>query len=243
MINNNRKSYDAILVDLDGTLIDLDLNKFIPAYVDALAKRFTGRVDHDGFIRHLLQATLIMVKNRDPHKKNKVVFYEEFCSRIGYTFEEIEPIIDDFYRKDFPNLSCWGQELPFARLVVETAQKKNLPLILATNPLFPLAAVLHRLTWAGLNSDDFKLVTTMDNMHYCKPNPEYYLEISQKIDCPPERCLMAGNDTLEDLIAAEVGMDTFLVEDFILHRAGIEPVSNYRGSLEDLAAFIENLES
>ncbi|HED24302.1 MAG TPA: HAD family hydrolase, partial [Firmicutes bacterium] len=157
-------------------------------------------------------------------------------------YEQIKPIIDDFYRDDFPELSCWGKEHPHARELVATARRKGMQLVLATNPIFPATAVYQRLSWGGLNRDDFHLVTTMDNMHFCKPNPRYYLEISAKIGCPPEQCLMAGNDTREDLVAAEAGMDTYLVEDYILHRTEGETISNYRGKLADLISLIKTLD-
>ncbi len=242
MINKKAKYYEALLLDLDGTLLDIDLEKFIFAYIDALSQRFTDYIKRDDFIRYLFESTSVMVANEDPLKKNKTVFYEDFCRRIGLAHNQIKPLIDDFYRHDFPGLSCWGREHPYARPVIETARKKNLPLILATNPIFPTTAVLQRLSWGGLSDSDFQLITSMENMHFCKPKPQYYLEISRKINCPPESCLMAGNDTLEDLIASEVGMTTYLVEDSILHRSDSEPVSDYRGSLKDLAAFIENLQ-
>ncbi len=114
--------------------------------------------------------------------------------------------------------------------------------MLATNPIFPATAILQRLSWSGLSADNFQLITTMENMHFCKPNPGYYLEITSNINCPPENCLMAGNDTIEDLNASEAGIDTFLVEDSILHRGEEEPISNYRGSLKDLALFINSIE-
>jgi len=235
MINNK---YEAILLDLDGTLLDIDLDKFIRAYVRALSARFSDHIDRDSFIDHLFGSTSVMVGNKEGNRKNSEVFYEDFCKRIGLQYEEIEPVIDQFYKHDFPQLSCWGRKLPNAKIVVEAVHAKKLPLVLATNPIFPPAAVYQRLSWAGLRVDHFNLITTMDNMHFCKPNPDYYREIASKIDCSPERCLMAGNDTLEDLIAAEAGMDTYLVDDFILERKDHKPIYNYRGSLEDLAAFL-----
>ncbi len=234
-----RNKYEAILLDLDGTLLDIDLDKFIGAYVKALSARFSAYMDHESFIAHLFGSTSVMVENNDPDSKNRDVFYRDFCKRIGLPYEDIKPVIDHFYEHDFPQLSCWGRRLPLARKVVETVQLKKLPLVLATNPIFPPAAVYQRLSWAGLKEEHFALITTMDNMHFCKPNPNYYAEIASKIECPPERCLMAGNDTLEDLIAARVGMDTFLVEDFILERENHKPVYNYRGSLQDFAEFLE----
>ncbi len=243
MIKEKTKLYKALLLDLDGTLLDLDIEKFIPAYIEALSGKFNNFISQDNFIKHLFGATNKMVKNEDPAKKNETVFYDEFCRNIGISFEQLKPLIEDFYRNDFPNLSCWGQVHPHAQSVIEAAKKNNLTLVLATNPIFPAVAILQRLSWSGLSAEQFQLITTMENMHFCKPNPAYYLEITRNIKCPPENCLMAGNDTVEDLSASKAGIDTFLVEDFILQRSEKEPISNYRGSLKDLALFIDRLKN
>ena len=242
MIKPKQKKYAALLVDLDGTLLNIELERFVLAYVDALSHRFTDLVEKEDFIRHLFTATAMMIENSDPAVNNEKAFYAVFCPLIGQPLEKIEPIIDHFYKNDFPALSCWGNVQPAAKAVVETARTKKIPLVLATNPIFPATATLQRLAWGGLEANNFQLITTMETMHFCKPNPKYYLEIAEIIGCPPESCLMAGNDTLEDLVAAEVGMDTFLVEDFILHRQGTDYACDYRGSLEDYLAFIRTLD-
>ena len=241
MTGITENQYKALLLDLDGTLLDIDLDKFVIAYIDALSLKFSDYISRDKFAMHLFGATSVMVEDNDPSKKNKTVFYEDFCLRIGLERNKIETIIEDFYEHDFPGLRCWSRKHPHAHKVIEAARRKNLALVLATNPIFPATAVLQRLSWGELSASDFQLITTIENMHFCKPKPGYYLEISEKINCPPELCLMAGNDTLEDLIAAEAGMKTFLVDDFILNRSNREPISNYRGSLKDLAEFIENI--
>lgn len=235
---SNNSNYKALLIDLDGTLLDLDIQQFISAYIDALSDRFVEHLDKTVFAEQLFGATSVMVTNDDPDKSNEKVFYEDFCRRIGLSEKEIKPVVKDFYEKEFPQLSCWAREHPHALDVIKAAKARNLTLVLATNPIFPAAATLERLSWSGFTEKDFSLITTMENMHFCKPRVEYYMEIADIINCPPEHCLMAGNDTLEDLIAAKAGMDTFLVDDFILQRDENEPVCDYRGSLEDLAAFL-----
>ncbi len=241
MHKSENTRYEALLLDLDGTLLDLDIEKFIPAYIEALSGKFRDLLNRDSFVNHLFAATRTMVVNNDPERRNETVFYEEFCRRIGKSREQIQPVIDEFYRDSFPGLSCWGKVHPDAAAVIDNARDKNLSLVLATNPIFPATAILQRLSWSGLAPHYFDLITTMENMHFCKPNPAYYMEIARSIDSRPEKCLMAGNDTLEDLSAAEAGMDTFLVEDLILHRGNKEPVSKYRGKLLDLARFISSL--
>lgn len=241
MISKSTSIYDALLIDLDGTLIDLDIDNFTLAYIDDLSGKFVDFISRDDFVTHLFGSTAKMIENSDPTKKNETVFYEDFCRRIGYDREQIKNIVDDYYRNDFSSLNRWAKGHPYARAIIESAKKKNLTLILATNPVFPATAVLQRLSWSGLSEKDFELVTSMENMHFCKPKKEYYLEIADRIKCPPERCLMAGNDALEDLSASKAGMDTFLVEDFILNRGADEPACNYRGSLKSLVKLIEDL--
>ncbi len=43
-----------------------------------------------------------------------------------------------------------------------------------------------------------------------------------------------GNDTWEDLIAGDLGITTYLVEDFILDRDPIRRDPDYRGSFDEL---------
>ncbi len=241
MTPGSNKTYKAILLDLDGTLLNIDLDKFIHAYINKLASRFDHYLTREEFIQHLFGATTEMVENTDPALNNEAVFYKEFCLRTGLKHLEIKPVIDDFYSNDFPELSCWGKKHPPAQEVVEKAKNKGINLVLATNPIFPATAVLQRLSWSGIAQNSFKLITTMENMHYCKPNREYYLEIAEKIGFLPGDCLMAGNDTHEDLSAAEAGMETFLVEDFILQRGDEIPACNYRGKMNDLLEFINKL--
>ncbi len=240
-MSSRKTGYRALLIDLDGTLLDLDIERFISAYTDALSARFAAYVNREDFISHLFGATGVMVENDDPCKSNEAVFYEDFCRRIGCSYSQIKPVIDDFYSRDFQVLSRYSRKHPYSGAVIEAAKRKNMTVILATNPIFPAPAVLQRLSWSGLSEQNFQLITTMENMHFCKPKKEYYLEISEKTGFHPGQCLMAGNDTLEDLNASEAGMGTFLVEDFILQRGNEEPLCDYRGSLKELAGFIESL--
>ncbi len=233
------RRYDALLIDLDGTLLDLDLERFVPAYVTALAGYFSDRLPPDTFARHLLESTRSTMVNEEPHRTNEAVFYADFCRRLGVERTDIDPLTEEFYRKDFPGLRPWGAPRPHAREVLEAARSCNLKLVLATQPVFPRTAVVERLSWGGLPAAPFDLITTIENMHYCKPSPGYYLEIARKIETPPERCIMAGNDPLDDISAARAGMGTFLVEGGVIERTPAEPASDYRGTLAELAALIE----
>ncbi len=233
------RPYDALLIDLDGTLIELDLERFVPAYVQALAKYFSDCLPPDTFAAHLLAATKRTMENEDPGQTNEAVFYADFCRRLGVERQAIDPLTEEFYKKDFPGLRSWGAPRPYAQEALNAALSRGLKLVLATQPVFPRTAVVERLSWGGLSAAPFDLITTIENMHHCKPLSEYYLEIARKIEIPPERCIMAGNDTLDDISAAKAGMGTFLVEGSVIQGASAEPTSDYRGTLAKLATLIE----
>jgi len=233
------RRFDALLIDLDGTLLKLDLLRFIPAYMKALAAYFSSHLPPEKFTAHLLATIKVMMESDDPGRTNEAVFYEDFCRRLGVAREEIDPLIEEFYRDEFPRLRSWGAPRPHARKVLKAARRQGLKLVLATQPVFPRSAVVERLSWGGLSAASFDLITSLENMHYCKPRPEYYCEIARMIEIPPERCLMAGNDTVEDISAARAGMATFLVEGEVIDRGEAAPSFDYRGTLAELAALIE----
>ena len=51
--------------------------------------------------------------------------------------------------------------------------------MVATNPIFPRKAILHRLSWAGLAPEQvpFALITDYERFHFAKPNPAFFAEI------------------------------------------------------------------
>ncbi len=85
-------------------------------------------------------------------------------------------------------------------------KKREGLLVLASNPVLPRIAMVKRLNWIGLSEDLFDLITDMEGFHYCKPDPRYYLEICEKLGVPPERCVMYGDDEINDGVCEKVGI-------------------------------------
>ena len=110
--------------------------------------------------------------------------------------------------------------------------------ILATNPIFPAVATRARIRWAGLDESDFEFVTSYENSCHCKPNPEYYRDILNRLGIDPEGCLMVGNDAVEDTAAKKLGMDVFLLTDCLINK-GVDITGYPQGSFDDLMAYIE----
>ncbi|TAH63533.1 MAG: hypothetical protein EWM47_13560, partial [Anaerolineaceae bacterium] len=114
-------------------------------------------------------------------------------------------------------------------------------IILATNPVFPQVATHSRIYWAGLEPNDFELITTYDNSSYCKPNIEYFKEILNSRELSVEQCVMVGNDTHDDMAARSLGMDVFLVTDCLINTKGNDINQYKNGSFRDLYDYINDL--
>lgn len=227
----------AILLDLDGTLLDNDIGAFLGPYFRLLTKKLSLLVPPEVLTRQILASTQAMMRSADPGKTNQQAFMEDFFSRIGRTPDEMMPLFDEFYEKDFPSLKRYTRVRPEARPLVQECFDRGYDVVIATNPVFPLAAVEHRLRWAEVSDFPYTLVTAYENMHFCKPHLGYYREIAEKIGRAPSECIMAGNDADIDMVARDAGMTTFYVhysED--LSAWGV--AADYRGTLEDFRRLV-----
>ena len=232
---------NTILFDLDGTLLPLDTEKFIQGYFMYLAKKLSGHINPKELSNHVWNSTKYMVKNLDSNKTNKEAFFEDFQTRVENDINTIYPILDDFYKNDFTILKNLTNPNVLSAKIINILKEKGYDLVIATNPMFPKDAIYHRVEWAGLNVDDFKLITTYENMHYCKPNLEYYKEILSTIDKKGNEVMMVGNDVQEDIIAAKLGIKTFLINDLKIDRNEGSITPDYEGSLEEFYDFALNL--
>lgn len=227
----------TILFDLDGTLLPMNLDVFIDKYFKALTQRFLDRVEPEYFIKSLYASTMKMVENNDPALTNEQVFIEDFFKRVPLQVEGSMPEFEDFYRREFPRLK---EQIDLklegwkARELMDAVFDAGYKVVIATNPLFPMLAIEERLRWVGLDKYPYALVTSYENSHYCKPNPRYFQEICDKVGVDPRECLMVGNDMEEDLPASTLGMQTFIVDEFLIDRQSGRFTPDDRGSLEDL---------
>jgi len=232
------------MFDLDGTLVNISQKAFIDTYFKLLLKVFHGLgMDADLAGATVWEGTKAMALN-DGTTVNANRFWQVFSKRMQLTDEQtgvIEEACDSFYSNEFNAVKSVMKpsDIP-ARLVRELANK-GYSLVLATNPMFPLCALESRLGWIGLRAKDFQLVTHYYNSTFCKPNPGYYQEIYGIINKTPEQCLMIGNNPAEDMVAGDLGSETFLVTDCLENESDID-ISGYRhGSLAELEGYLGRL--
>ena len=62
-----------------------------------------------------------------------------------------------------------------------------------------------------------------------------------KLGLTPEECLMVGNDADEDVAAAKLGIQVFLLTDCLINRKGVDVEEYPHGGFDDLMAYIEKL--
>ena len=231
----------TVFFDLDGTLLPMDQEVFLNAYMGGLAAKLAPHgYEPNHLIRSIWKGTAAMVMN-DGRLRNEDVFWNAFSAIYGRDTKADEPIFRNFYENEFQNVAEACGFSPLAAQVVRELKEKGKTLVLATNPLFPDIATLSRTKWAGLDPKDFVHITTYENSRYCKPNPHYYLDILKKLELNAEECLMVGNDVKEDMVCATLGMKVFLLTDCIINKEN-QDISQYpQGGFPELLNFIRSL--
>ena len=231
----------AILFDLDGTLLPMDQEVFVRDYLGRMAAFLAPHgYDPQSLIKAVWAGTGAMVKN-DGKALNEDVFWYVFNSILDRDARQDLALFEEFYRTEFQKAKDSCGFNPAAVEAIRQIKDMGYRLILATNPLFPAIATYSRARWAGLNPEDFELITTYENSRFCKPNPDYYREILGKIALDGSQCLMVGNDVGEDMIAGTLGMKTFLLTDCLINKTA-EDISQYpNGSFPELLHYIRSL--
>ena len=235
------KKYKAILFDMDGTLVPMDIDAFTTGYFKFLCKKLAYHgIAPDLIVKCIWAGTKAMIKN-DGSKTNEDVFWDVFNTLIPGGKEKLNADCLDFYSNEFKQAIQFTSPNPLAKEAVEIAKSKVETVILATNPLFPAGGQVTRMGYVGLEPSDFAYVSSYEHERFCKPNPNYYKDILEKNSLKPEECLMIGNDEYEDAWSCStLGIDCYLVTDCLI------PSDKYhhdgpRGSFAELITFLKNL--
>ncbi len=229
----------TVLFDLDGTLLPMDQEVFTKAYFQGLtAKALPYGYEPKQLMQTIWAGTAAMTKN-DGGQFNQQLFWDTFFKQYGEGAKKDIPLFDDFYRNEFQQIQACCGFSPLSAKWVHTLKEKGLCIALATSPIFPRIATESRIRWAGLSPEDFAWITTYENSRSCKPNPQYYRDLCETLGVCPEECLMVGNDMEEDMIAASVDMQVFLLTDCLINKAGRSLQSYPHGDSEAFTRFID----
>lgn len=233
----------TLLLDLDDTLLGNNIDEFITVYMRLLSKHLESHVDPKIMVPALWQGTKAMVLNQDPECTLEEAFDRMFYPASGIEKEQVKDHLERFYREIFPTLQPYTRLLPEAAELVWEALQRGYRVGIATNPLFPLLAIEHRLAWAGIPVGDtpFALVPSYETFHFAKPNPTFFLEYLGRLGWPEGPVLMVG-DSLENDIqgARQAGLAAY----WISREGKTPPVGDDgptgSGKLEELLAWIDS---
>lgn len=206
----------TIFFDLDGTLLDMDMNDFVVNYYRLLTEYVAKHgYDPQRFMKALDNGLESMLRN-DGTSSNEEVFWKAMEEEFGPEVHDSKKMFEKFYLEEFQTISQFtGPNKEIMNFIEDVKEKA--PLVLATNPLFPSMATASRMKWGGLDGEDFDLITTYENSRFCKPNPLYYEDLLERLNLKPEDVLMVGNDLYEDGAAKSLGIDVFILEPNLLH--------------------------
>lgn len=228
----------VVLFDLDGTLLPMDQDLFVKAYFKNLAAKLAPYgYEPQKLIDAIWAGTEAMVLN-DGKCANEGVFWNKFAALFGDKVYGDKDKFEEFYRTDFDNARVVCGFNDMAKDTVHKLKNVGIRVALATNPIFPAIATEKRIRWAGLEPSDFELITTYENIGFCKPNLAYYKEILNRLGCKPEETLMVGNDVSEDMIASKLGLDVFLLTHCLINKNN-EDINKYpHGDFNKLMEFL-----
>jgi len=234
----------TLLLDLDDTLLDSNMDQFIPFYFNALSNFLEEFVQPKVMLSALLAGTQFMMASVDPEHTLQEKFDSVFFPKIGISREELQPQLDRFYDDIFPSLAYVTSPRPEAVSFTEWAFGQEYHLAISTNPLFPLKAMHHRMRWAGLPPEKypFMTVSAYETYHFTKPHPAYFAEVLGTMGWPDAPILIVGDDVERDLTGANrLGLPAFWISDSESETPNGQHYKQ-RGSIADVKPWLEATE-
>lgn len=205
----------TLLLDLDDTLLQNNIDRFLPHYLDAWGRFVAPWVEPQRFINALLAGTKAMSANRSPDCTLQEAFESVFFPRLGLPEAHFRQLAERFYAEVFPTLQPLTSPEPAGVPLVEEAQRRGYPVAIATNPLFPLTAIQQRLAWAELPVErySFDLVASYETFHFVKPDPAYFAEVLARLGWPDGPAVIAGDDVEREVAAGrKLGLPVYWLE-------------------------------
>ena len=208
-----------LCIDLDDTLLTWNDKSFIEKATQALCRSITSIPEDECFSR-MDSAIRYLIQREVSSRTLSELFYDHFCEGIEALQPKIADEIQHFYETGYQALQQYTSALPAGVWLIEEAIRRGYEIVIATNPLFPRFALEQRLKWAGLDRymDHFLFITSMEEIHFTKPDPAYFVEILGRLGWQEDNRVFMVGDSLEmDIIpASKAGIPAYWLKDAAL---------------------------
>ena len=159
---------NTILFDLDGTILPMDLEKFLYSYFKNLAIHLKDYINPNILTDIMMECTNLMISNTKSIP-NQDVFMSRFDELVDGDIEMYKAEFSNFYDNLFQEVKSTTWKNPNIIESIKILKEKGYKVVIATNPLFPMKANHHRIRWAGLDPTDFSYISSYEENSYCKP--------------------------------------------------------------------------
>ncbi len=233
----------AVLLDLDDTLIQSDTMPFFETYLGLLGRHAAVLASPETFIRGMLADFSAVLGEYRPTATLSERLLNRMAARFNTEVDTLQELFDAFYTHCYPLLRDRIQPRPSSQRLLDRLLGGNTgyQVVVATNPGLPYAAIRQRMEWGEIGPDryPFALITCLEEMHFGKPSAGYYAEITARLDVEPGEAIMVGDDWDSDVVgAAAAGLHVYWIA-----AEGDQPpdaslIDGY-GSFEDFIARVE----
>ncbi len=223
----------AVLLDLDGALLNINRSQYFTATLDRLGRFFNINVPDV-----LLPALGALRVPRDVTTTNTQLILEALAPHQRVPMTELPGALKRFYSDAVPTLRPTPPSQGNAALV-EQLQSRGIAVVILGNAIYPQAAVEQHLEWAGLSPKlgDYAFVAHADNMHFLEPDAAYYIEVLARVGVEPSEAVVVGREPGAHINPAHcVGLTTFHIHG----DADPSPVAGKSGTLTDFAKSIDD---
>ena len=205
---------EAVWFDLDGTLVQVDMQVFVPAYLQRLSARLAALADPRMTARILREAVMQILLAPAGEQTLEELLLDSLQDRLGIHPDQYRQGLAAFCREDLAELSPLVKAHLRTRELLEACLARGWRLVLATNPIFPRAVIEARLAWGGLADLPFEIITSYETARCCKPHLAYFQGLLDALELPPD-----GRQRHPARPGGQPGRSADLPVDHLAHRA------------------------
>ncbi len=219
----------GLLLDLDNTLLRNPDRQFAAAFTARFERHFLDEFGLAGGAEAFRRGILAVHDGAQGRLSNAEMLLRCLADGLRLPVETASAGLAAFYATPYEELSALTSPVADADKLLAALLEANLLVAIATNPIYPQAAILRRLEWAGLSDivPSLAFITHSENMHFAKPRRAYYAELAARLGIEPDECLVIGDSRRNDIApASALGMRAWQINP----ERGLSPILERLGN-------------